>query len=61
MPGLSVFTKDESGALLHTYSTFSRGLDNLNPVYQLLDLVPNGRDEEALPYPQDWVRRHDEY
>lgn len=49
------------GAIFHTYSTYARGLDNLNPVYQLLDLTPHGRDESDLPYPQDWVRRHDEY
>jgi len=59
-PGLSVFEKD-SGAIFHTYSTYARGLDNLNPVYQTLDLTPRGRDESGLPYPQDWVRRHDEY
>lgn len=61
MPGLSVFAKDENGDIFHTYSTYARGLDNLNPVYQVLDLVPKGRDEEGLPYPMDWVRRRDEY
>ena len=61
MPGVSVFVRDGSGRVFHTYSTFSRGLDTLNPVYQLLDLVPKGRDEDELPYPMDWVRRHDSY
>ncbi len=61
LPGLSVFRKGGDGSILHTYSTFSRGLDPLNPVYQMLDLVPKGRDEDGLPYPMDWVRRHDEY
>jgi len=61
MPGLSIFAKDENGDIFHTYSTYARGLDTLNPVYQLLDLVPKGRDEKSLPYPMDWVRRHDEY
>lgn len=61
MPGLSVFTRSDEGKVLHTYSTYSRGLDPLNPVYQLLDLVPKGRAENALPHPMDWVRRHDEY
>ena len=61
MPGLSVFTRDKDGVVYHTYSTFSRGLDPLNPVYQLLDLLPKGRDEDALPHPMAWVRRHDEY
>lgn len=61
MPGVSVFCRDSNNTLQHTYSTFARGLDTLNPVYQLLDLVPKGRDEDKLPYPMDWVRRHDEY
>ncbi|MEL7187331.1 MAG: DUF899 domain-containing protein [Pseudomonadota bacterium] len=61
LPGLSVFRKNADGSIDHTYSTFARGLDPLNPVYQMLDLVPKGRDEDDLPYPMDWVRRHDEY
>ena len=59
-PGVSVFLKD-GDAVYHTYSTYARGLDNLNPVYQLLDLTPHGRNEDGLAYPQEWVRRHDEY
>lgn len=59
-PGASVFLKDED-TIYHTYSTYARGLDNLNPVYQLLDITPRGRDEDALSFPQEWVRRHDEY
>ena len=61
LPGVSVFRRDDDNAVYHTYSTYSRGLDTLNPVYQLLDLVPKGRDEGELPYPMDWVRRHDCY
>jgi predicted dithiol-disulfide oxidoreductase (DUF899 family) len=60
-PGISVFAKDERGDVCHTYSCYSRGLDWLNPAYQLLDLVPKGRDEAGLPYPMAWVRLHDEY
>ncbi len=59
-PGLSVFVRD-GDTVLHTYSTYARGLDNLNPVYQLLDLTPRGRDEDDLSFPQEWVHRHDEY
>ena len=59
-PGLSVFQKD-GDEIRHTYSTYARGLDNLNPVYQLLDLTPIGRNEAGLSYPQEWVMRHDEY
>jgi predicted dithiol-disulfide oxidoreductase (DUF899 family) len=60
-PGISVFVRDERGDVHHTYSCYSRGLDWLNPAYQLLDLVPKGRDEAGLPHPMAWVRLHDEY
>jgi predicted dithiol-disulfide oxidoreductase (DUF899 family) len=62
MPGASVFYKDPSGDLFHTYSTYGRGLDMLMLSYHYLDLVPKGRDEAGVtPHPQAWVRRHDEY
>ena len=32
-PGISVFYKDEEGALFHTYSCYQRGLDMLNGAY----------------------------
>ena len=60
-PGVSVFARDEAGGVLHTYSCYARGLDMLNGAYQLLDLVPKGRDEQGLPHPMAWVRRHDRY
>ncbi|MEP1209759.1 MAG: thioredoxin family protein [Rhizobiaceae bacterium] len=60
-PGISVFAKDESGQIFHTYSCYSRGLDNMNVAYQYLDLLPKGRDEDALPHPMAWVKRHDQY
>ena len=60
LPGISVFARD-GDAVLHTYSTFARGLDPYNATYQLLDIVPRGRDESDLTYPQEWVRRRDEY
>jgi predicted dithiol-disulfide oxidoreductase (DUF899 family) len=61
LPGVSVFFKDETDAVFHTYSTYSRGIDTLNGTYQLLDLAPKGRDEASLSSPQAWVRLHDEY
>ncbi len=61
MPGTSVFVQEKKGRILHTYSTYARGLDRLNAAYHFLDMVPKGRDEEGLPWPQAWVRRHDEY
>lgn len=57
--GISVFYKDESGAVLHTYSCFARGVDMMNTAYQYLDLVPKGRDEAAGA--MAWLKRHDEY
>jgi len=61
LPGYSVLSRDESGAVFHTYSTFARGIDALNPVYQALDLVPKGRDEAGLAHTMSWVKRRDEY
>ena len=46
---------------IYTYSCYSRGLDAMNAAYQLLDIVPKGRDEQDLPFPMTWVRRRDEY
>jgi predicted dithiol-disulfide oxidoreductase (DUF899 family) len=60
-PGLSVFAKDEAGALYHTYSTYSRGLDMLNVAYHYLDIVPKGRDENGLRPRMAWLRLRDEY
>lgn len=60
-PGLSVFCKDTSGEIFHTYSTYARGLDALVGTYQFLDLVPKGRDEDGLAFTMAWVRHHDRY
>lgn len=59
MPGVSVFYKDESGDIYHTYSAYSRGIDLLNGAYNYIDLTPKGRDEDGRG--QYWVRRHDRY
>jgi predicted dithiol-disulfide oxidoreductase (DUF899 family) len=61
LPGISVFARDEEGKVFHTYSCYARGLDMMNACYHYLDLVPKGRDEAGLPYPQAWVRHHDNY
>lgn len=60
-PGVSVFYKDPSGEVFHTYSTFGRGLDSLVGTYVILDLVPKGRDEDHLEFSMEWVRYHDRY
>ncbi|TMD75147.1 MAG: DUF899 domain-containing protein, partial [Chloroflexi bacterium] len=59
--GISVFSKDESGAVFHTYSCYARGIDMMNVTYQYLDLTPRGRDEDGLEWVQAWVRYHDRY
>ena len=61
LPGASVFYKDASGAVFHTYSTYARGLDTLIGAYNFLDLAPRGRDEEGLKNTMEWVRHHDKY
>ena len=61
LPGISVFYKDPSGGVFHTYSAYARGLDMLIGAYNYLDLAPKGRDEAALPWTMAWVRHHDRY
>ena len=64
-PGISIFHKPdpdgEPGTIVHTYSTYSRGLDMLNTAYHLMDLLPKGRDEDRLDWPMQWLRRRDQY
>lgn len=60
-PGLSAFYKDAAGDIFHTYSSYGRGVEGLLGVYTLLDMAPNGRNEDGLPFPMAWVRHHDRY
>lgn len=60
-PGLSVFARDRTGDVFHTYSSFGRGLDMFIAAYHYLDIVPKGRDEGALDYTMAWLRHHDRY
>jgi predicted dithiol-disulfide oxidoreductase (DUF899 family) len=59
-PGASVFLRDGDD-VLHTYSTYARGLDLLIGTYNFLDLTPCGRNESGLPHTMGWVRHHDKY
>ena len=61
MPGLSVFYKDASQQVFHTYSRYARGLDLVNGTYHWLDMAPKGRNEQDLSYPQAWVKLKDQY
>ena len=54
-PGLSAFVL-ENGAVYHTYSSYSRGVDGVWGMYQWLDRAPKGRNETGI-----WWRHHDEY
>jgi predicted dithiol-disulfide oxidoreductase (DUF899 family) len=59
LPGISVFYRDASGAILHTYSSYGRGVEYVNAGYGWLDMVPKGRDEGGRG--QAWVRYRDRY
>jgi predicted dithiol-disulfide oxidoreductase (DUF899 family) len=61
LPGVSVFYKDDDGAIYHTYSTYGRGGEMFLTVYGWLDVVPRGRNETKNGNLSDWVRRHDRY
>jgi predicted dithiol-disulfide oxidoreductase (DUF899 family) len=60
-PGISVFCKDDAGEVFHTYSTFGRGVEVMMGTYNMLDLVPKGRDERDVSNKMEWVRHHDRY
>jgi predicted dithiol-disulfide oxidoreductase (DUF899 family) len=62
LSGLSVFYKNESNDVFHTYSTFGRGDEMVDTTYMYLDLTPKGRNENG-PHRNlgDWVRHHDRY
>jgi predicted dithiol-disulfide oxidoreductase (DUF899 family) len=60
-PGISVFYRDSSGDIFHTYSSYARGTETVVGTYNYLDLVPKGRDEESLAFSMSWVRHHDRY
>jgi len=60
-PGLSLFYRNASNEVFHTYSTFGRGVEVMMGTYHMLDLAPKGRDERDVPYKMEWVRHHDRY
>jgi predicted dithiol-disulfide oxidoreductase (DUF899 family) len=62
MPGTSVFYKDASGEIFHTYSTYGRGGESFLGTYSYLDIAPKGRNETGPRHDlSDWVRHHDRY
>lgn len=58
LPGLSVFAKDETGQVFHTYSSYARGNEEVIGAFIYLDITPKGRNETEI---MDWVKRNDEY
>ena len=62
LSGDSVFFKDQSRQIFHTYSTFGRGGEEFLGIYRVLDVMPKGRDENG-PYRSlaDWARPRNMY
>ncbi len=60
-PGVSVFYKDDAGDVFHAYSTYGRGVEVMMGTYNLLDLMPKGRDEHNPADTMNWLRHHDRY
>lgn len=64
MPAVSVFTRDEGGAVRHRWSGQAdlldggRGIDTLSPVWNVLDMTPAGRPDwwPGNDYPLDWAQ-----
>jgi predicted dithiol-disulfide oxidoreductase (DUF899 family) len=56
LSGNSIFYKDKTGQVFHTYSTFGRGGEQFLGIYRFFDLLPKGREENgpthSLP---DWA------
>jgi predicted dithiol-disulfide oxidoreductase (DUF899 family) len=61
LSGRSVFYKDETGSIFHTYSSYGRGGENFLGTYHFLDITPKGREETINGNMTDWVRHHDRY
>jgi len=59
MFGVSIFAKDEEGAIFHSYSSYHRGTELLMGAFNWLDLAPKGRNEAEGT--MSWVRLHDQY
>jgi predicted dithiol-disulfide oxidoreductase (DUF899 family) len=59
MHGTSIFAKNESGQVFHTYSTYGRGDEVLMGAFAWLDLTPRGRNEAGGT--MSWIKLHDEY
>jgi len=62
LSGDSVFFKDQTGQIFHTYSTFGRGGEEFLGIYRILDVMPNGRDENGPNHSlSGWARPRNMY
>lgn len=61
MSGRSVFFRDKTGQIFHTYSSYARGGELFLGSYAFLDITPKGRNETINGNLTDWVRHHDRY
>jgi predicted dithiol-disulfide oxidoreductase (DUF899 family) len=62
LSGRSVFYRDETGDIFHTYSSYGRGGEDTLGTYAFLDITPKGRNETGPMHNlSDWVRHHDRY
>jgi predicted dithiol-disulfide oxidoreductase (DUF899 family) len=62
LSGRSVFYKNETGEIFHTYSAYARGGEEALGIYGILDSMPKGRNENG-PYHSltDWARPRNMY
>src|SRR5260370_34561328 len=62
LSGDSVFYKDESGQIFHTYSTFGLVGEQFLGIYRYFDVTAKGRKETgAYPSLTDWARPRNMY
>ena len=62
LAGTSMFYKDPTGGIFHTYSAYARGSEMLGGAYGYPDHLPKGRNETGPNHDlSDWVRHHDKY
>jgi predicted dithiol-disulfide oxidoreductase (DUF899 family) len=59
LPAISVFLKDDDGAIYQTYSSDGVTEETLINTYNLLDIAPLGRNEPGGE--MSWIRHHDSY
>src|SRR5262249_11278187 len=62
LSGDSVFIKDDTGEIFHTYSTYGRGGEQFLGAYNYLDVTPEGRNGNG-PFRSltDWGRANTMY